>query len=185
MKHHRYIYITSKATYCDQGPSLWHFQFMSYLPFIDLKNGFWPVVPILCGISWWNFTNMLVIKSYILWLRSLTLTFSVHELSAHNRSEKWFLTYQSFTIWIIWMKLHKYIFNIKGYILWQRTFTLTLLVYEFSDLDRSKKVFLTCNFFTMWYILMKLLHYVYHQRLHIVTKDRQSDLSISWVICPW
>ena len=30
--------------------------------------------------------------------------------------------------------------------------TLTLPVYELSDHDRSKKVFLTCNSFTMWCI---------------------------------
>ena len=39
------------------------------------------------------------------------------------------------------------VFNIIGYLLGQRTVTLTLPVYELSDLDRSKKVFLTCNFF--------------------------------------
>ena len=38
---------------------------MSYLPLIDLKNGFWPVVHLLYGISEWNFTDMLNIKGYI------------------------------------------------------------------------------------------------------------------------
>ena len=43
---------------------------MSYPPLIDLKNGFWPVVHLLYGVSEWNFTDMLTIKGYILWLRT-------------------------------------------------------------------------------------------------------------------
>ena len=81
---------------------------MSYLPLIDLKNGFWPVVHLLYGISEWNFTDMLNIKGYIFLVRTVTLTFPVHELSALDWSEKWFLTCSSFTIWSIWMKLHRY-----------------------------------------------------------------------------
>ena len=103
------ICFTSKITYCDKEPSLLPFQFMSYLPLIDLKNGFWPVVHLLYGISEWNFTDMLIIKGYILWLRIFTLTFPVHELSTLDWSEKWFLTCSSFTIWNIWMKLHRYV----------------------------------------------------------------------------
>ena len=82
---------------------------MSYLPLIDLKNGFWPVVHLLYGISEWNFTDMLNIKGYIFLVRTVTLTFPVHELSALDWSEKWFLTCSSFTIWSIWMKLHRYV----------------------------------------------------------------------------
>ena len=82
---------------------------MSYLPLIDLKNGFWPVVHLLYGISEWNFTDMLNIKGYIFLVRIVTLTFPVHELSALDWSEKWFLTCSSFTIWSIWMKLHWYV----------------------------------------------------------------------------
>ena len=67
------------------------------------KNGFWPVIPLLFMISEWNFTDMLHIKGYILWLRTVTLTFPVCELSALDRSEKRFLTYCSFTIWNIWI----------------------------------------------------------------------------------
>ena len=103
------ICFTSKVTYYDKEPSLLPFQFMSYLPLIDLKNGFWPVVHLLYGISEWNFTDMLIIKGYILWLRIFTLTFPVHELSTLDWSEKWFLTCSSFTIWNIWMKLHRYV----------------------------------------------------------------------------
>ena len=146
---------------------------MSYLPLIDLKNGFWPVVHLPYGISEWNFTDMLIIKGYILWLRIFTLTFPVHELSTLDWSEKWFLTCSSFTIRNIWMKL-----NIKGYIFLVRTVTLTFPVHELSALDWSEKWFLTCSSFTIWSIWMKLHRYVDHQRLHIVTRDVIS-LSIS------
>ena len=52
---------------------------------------------------------MLNIKGYIFLVRTVTLTFPVHELSALDWSEKWFLTRSSFTIWSIWMKLHRYV----------------------------------------------------------------------------
>ena len=74
-----------------------------------IKKCFLPVVPLLCGIFKWNFTDMFHIKGYILWQRTITLTFPVHELSALDWSEKWFLTCSSFTIWNIWMKLHRYV----------------------------------------------------------------------------
>ena len=76
-------------------------------------------------------------------------------------------------------------FHIKGYILWQRTFTLTFPVHELSALDWSEKWFSTCSSFTIWSIWMKLHRYVDHQRLHIVGKDRRSYLSRLWVIHPW
>ena len=76
-------------------------------------------------------------------------------------------------------------FHIKGYILWQRTITLTFPVHELSALDWSEKWFLTCSSFTIWNIWMKLHRYVDHQRLHIVTKDLHSYLSRLWVIHPW
>ena len=47
------------------------------------------------------------------------------------------------------------------------------------------KWFLACNSFTVHDIWMKLHRYVAHQRLHIVTKDRHSDLPSLWVIRPW
>ena len=74
-----------------------------------IKKCFLPVVPLLCGIFKWNFTDMFHIKGYILWQRTITLTCPVHELSALDWSEKWFLTCSSFTIWNIWMKLHRYV----------------------------------------------------------------------------
>ena len=48
-----------------------------------------------------------------------------------------------------------------------------------------EKWFLACYSFTVHDIWMKLHRYVAHQRLHIVTKDRHSDLPSLWVICPW
>ena len=63
---------------------------MSYLPLIDLKNGFWPEVHLLYGVSEWNFTDMLTIKGYILWVRIATLTFPDCELSTLDWSENWF-----------------------------------------------------------------------------------------------
>ena len=122
------ICFTSKVTYCDKEPSLLPFQFMSYLPLIDLKNGFWPVVHLLYGISEWNFTDMLNIKGYIFLVRTVTLTFPVHELSALDWSEKWFLTCSSFTIWSIWMKLHRYVDHQRLHIVTKDVISLSISV---------------------------------------------------------
>ena len=48
-----------------------------------------------------------------------------------------------------------------------------------------EKWFLACYSFTIHDIWMKLHRYVAHQRLHILTKDRHSDLPSLWVIRPW
>ena len=101
---------------------------MSYLPLIDLKNGFWPVVHLLYGISEWNFTDMLNIKGYIFLVRTVTLTFPVHELSALDWSEKWFLTCSSFTIWSIWMKLHRYVDHQRLHIVTKDVISLSISV---------------------------------------------------------
>ena len=101
---------------------------MSYLPLIDLKNGFWPVVHLLYGISEWNFTDMLIIKGYILLVRTVTLTFPVHELSALDWIEKWFLTCSSFTIWSIWMKLHRYVDHQRLHIVTKDVISLSISV---------------------------------------------------------
>ena len=82
---------------------------MELLPFLPLKNGLWPVILLLFMISEWNVTGMLNSKGYILQRRTVTLTLPVHELSALDWSEKWFFTCSSFTIWNIWMKLHRYV----------------------------------------------------------------------------
>ena len=148
---------------------------MSYLPLIDLKNGFWPVVHLLYGISEWNFTDMLIIKGYILWLRIFTLTFPVHELSTLDWSEKCFWPVVHLLYGISEWNFTDML-NIKGYIFLVRTVTLTFPVHELSALDWSEKWFLTCSSFTIWSIWMKLHRYVDHQRLHIVTKD---DISLS------
>ena len=101
---------------------------MSYLPLIDLKNVFWPVVHLLYGISEWNFTDMLNIKGYIFLVRTVTLTFPVHELSALDWSEKWFLTCSSFTIWSIWMKLHRYVDHQRLHIVTKDVISLSISV---------------------------------------------------------
>ena len=95
---------------------------MSYPPLIDLKNGFWPVVHLQYGVSEWNFTDMLTIKGYILWVRIVTLTFPDCELSTLDWSENWFLTCSSFQnrahcFWsITWVFMHR-IFSNFAYIL--------------------------------------------------------------------
>ena len=96
---------------------------MSYPPLIDLKNGFWPVVHLLYGVSEWNFTDMLTIKGYILWVRIVTLTFPDCELSTLDWSENWLLTCSSFhpsvltVFWsITWVFMHR-IFSNFAYIL--------------------------------------------------------------------
>ena len=146
---------------------------MSYLPLIDLKNGFWPVVHLLYGISEWNFTDMLIIKGYILWLRIVTLTFPDCELSTLDWSENWFWPVVSFTIWNIWMKLHRYVEHQRLHI-----FSKDRHPYLSSSWVICPwliwKWFLTCSSFTIWSIWMKLHRYVDHQRLHIVGKDRHS-----------
>ena len=101
---------------------------MSYLPLIDLKNGFWPVVHLLYRISEWNFTDMLNIKGYIFLVRTVTLTFPVHELSVLDWSEKWFLTCSSFTIWSIWMKLHRYVDHQRLHIVTKDVISLSISV---------------------------------------------------------
>ena len=101
---------------------------MSYLPLIDLKNGFWPVVHLLYRISEWNFTDMLNIKGYIYLVRTVTLTFPVHELSALDWSEKWFLNCSSFTIWSIWMKLHRYVDHQRLHIVTKDVISLSISV---------------------------------------------------------
>ena len=54
---------------------------MELLPFLPLKNGFWPVILLLLMISERNFTENVNSKGYILQRRTVTLTFPVHELS--------------------------------------------------------------------------------------------------------
>ena len=157
---------------------------MSYPPLIGLKKGFWPIVPLLCWISEYNFTDMFHIKGNILWLRTVTLTFPVCKLSALDWIKKCFLPVVPLLCGIFKWNFTD-MFHIKGYILWQRTITLTFPVHELSALDWSEKWFLTCSSFTIWNIWMKLHRYVDHQRLHIVTKDLHSYLSSSWVIYPW
>ena len=113
---------------------------MSYLPLIDLKNGFWPVVHLLYEISEWNFTDTLIIKGYILWLRIVTLTFSACELSTLDWSENWFLACSIF-YYMEYLNDTSHMLNIKGYIFLVTTVTLTFPVHELSALDWSEMVF--------------------------------------------
>ena len=146
------ICFTSKVTYCDKEPSLLPFQFMSYLPLIDLKNGFWPVVHLLYGISEWNFTDMLTIKGYILWVRIVTLTFPDCELSTLDWSENCFLTCSSFHPSVL--------MTIKGYILWVRIVTLTFpncelirpFLMELLPFLPLKNGFWPVFLFCLWYL---------------------------------
>ena len=147
---------------------------MSNLPLIDLKNGFWPVVHLLYGISEWNFTDMLIIKGYILWLRIVTLTFPDCELSTLDWSENWFLACSFFYYMEYLNETSQICWTSKVTYFLVRTVTLTFPVHELSALDWSEKWFLTCSSFTIWSIWMKLHRYVDHQRLHIVGKDRHS-----------
>ena len=122
---------------------------------------------------------MFHIKGNILWLRTVTLTFPVCELSALDWIKKCFLPVVPLLCGIFKWNFTD-MFHIKGYILWQRTITLTFPVHELSALNWSEKWFLTCRSFTIWNIWMKLRRYVDHQRFHIVTKDRHSYLSRLW-----
>ena len=61
-------------------------------------------------------------------VRTVTLTFPVHELSALDWSEKWFLTCSSFTIWSIWMKLHRYVDHQRLHIVTKDVISLSISV---------------------------------------------------------
>ena len=102
---------------------------MSYPPLIGLKKGFWPIVPLLYGISEYNFTDMFHIKDNILWLRTVTLTFPVGELSALDWNKKCFLPVVPLLCWIFKWNFTD-MFHIKGYILWQEP---SLLPFQFMS----------------------------------------------------
>ena len=150
-----------------------------------IKKCFLPAVPLLCGIFKWNFTDMFHTKGYILWQRTITLTFQVHELSALDWSEKWFLTCSSFTIWNIWMKLHRYVDHQRLHIVTKDRHSYLSRLWVIHPWLIWELVFWPVVSFTIWNIWMKLHRYVEHQRLHIFSKDRHPYLSRSWVIRPW
>ena len=167
---------------------------MSYPPLIDLKNGFWPVVHLLYGVSEWNFTDMLTIKGYILWVRIITLTFPDCELSTLDWSENWFLTCSSFHPCSLFpidnLSIYAQNFFKFAYILLLGMSGMGLLMgkigpFGVTALSPFKKWFLACYSFTVYDIWMTLHRYVEQQRLHITTNDRQAYLSSSWVIRPW
>lgn len=61
--------------------------FKSYCPCSYWKKGFWLIIPLLFTIIEWNFTDMFNIKSFLLWRRSGTLTFSNCMLSVLDKSK--------------------------------------------------------------------------------------------------
>ena len=98
-------------------------------------------------------------------------------VTALSPFKKWCLACFSFTVYDIWMKLHRYVEQQRLHITTKdRTSYLSS-----SWVIRPWliwKMLLTCSSFTIWNIWMKPHRYVDHQRLHIVTKDVIS-LSIS------
>ena len=92
---------------------------------------------------------------------------------------------------ITWVFIHR-IFSNFAYILLSAMSGMGLLMgkirpflTELLPFFVLEKWFLACYSFTVHDTWMKLHRYVAHQRLHIVTKDRHSDLPSLWVICPW
>ena len=92
---------------------------------------------------------------------------------------------------ITWVFIHR-IFSNFAYILLSAMSGMGLLMgkicpflTELLPFFLLEKWFLACYSFTVHDIWMKLHRYVAHQRLHIVTKDRHSDLPCLWVIRPW
>ena len=92
---------------------------------------------------------------------------------------------------ITWVFIHR-IFSNFAYILLSAMSGMGLLMgkirpflTELLPFFVLEKWFLACYSFTTHNIWMKLHRYVAHQRLHIVTKDRHSDLPSLWVIRPW
>ena len=92
---------------------------------------------------------------------------------------------------ITWVFIHR-IFSNFAYILLSAMSGMGLLMgkirpflTELLPFFVLEKWFLACYSFTIHDIWMKLHRYVAHQRLHILTKDRHSDLPSLWVIRPW
>ena len=156
---------------------------MSYPPLIDLRIGFWPVVHFIRPCSLFPIDNLSIYAQNF-------FKFCIHivigdewygivngqnptifdGVTALSPFKKWFLACFSFTVYDIWMKLHRYVEQ-------QRLHITTKDCHSYissSWVIRSWliwKMFLTCSSFTIWNIWMKLHRYVDHQRLHIVTKD--------------
>ena len=163
---------------------------MSYPPLIDLRIGFWPVVHFIRPCSLFPIDNLSIYAQNF-------FKFCIHivigdewygivngqnpatfdGVTALSPFKKLFLACYSFTVYDIWMKLHRYVE--------QQRLHITTKDHH-SYLSSSWvicpwliwKMFLTCSSFTIWNIWMKLHRYVDHQRFHIVTKDVIS-LSIS------
>ena len=95
---------------------------MSYPPLIDLRNGFWPVVHFIRPCSLFPIDNLSIYAQNF-------FEFCIHivigdewygivngqnptifdGVTALSPFKKWFLTCFSFTVYDIWMKLHRYV----------------------------------------------------------------------------
>ena len=161
---------------------------MSYPPLIDLRIGFWPVVNFIrpCSLfpidnfyaqNFFKFCIHIVIGDEWYGIVNGQNPTIFDGVTALSPFKKWFSACYSFTVYDIWMKLHRYVEQQRLHITTKD---------RHSYLSSSWvirpwliwKMFLTCSSFTIWNIWMKLHRYVDHQRLHIVTKDVIS-LSIS------
>ena len=135
-----------------------------------------------CGISWSY--SLIFIPRHTLMARYYVIPFGVcpsvrPSVCAHH--------FRSIT----WVFIHG-IFSNFAYILLSAMSGVGLLMgkirpflTELLPFFVLEKWFLACYSFTVHDIWMKLHRYVAHQRLHIVTKDRHSDLPSLWVIRPW
>ena len=112
----------SKVSYCGQWSSLLPFQIVSYPPLIDLRIGFWPVVHFIRPCSLFPIDNLSIYAQNF-------FKFCIHivigdewygivngqnpiffdGVTALSPFKKWFLTCFSFTVYDIWMKLHRYV----------------------------------------------------------------------------
>ena len=163
---------------------------MSYPPLIDLRIGFWPVVHFIRPCSLFPIDNLSIIaQNFFIFCIHIVIGDEWYGIvngqnptifdgvTALSPFKKWFMACYSFTVYDIWLKLHRYVEQQRLHITTKD---------RHSYLSSSWvirpwliwKMFLTCSSFTIWNIWIKLHRYVDHQRLHIVTKDVIS-LSIS------
>ena len=163
---------------------------MSYPPLIDLRIGFWPVVHFIRRCSLFLIDNLSIYAQNF-------FKFCIHivigdewygivngqnptifdRVTALSPFKKWFLACYSFTVYDIWMKIHRYVEQQRLHITTKDRHSYLSSSWVIRPWLIWKK-FLTCSSLTIWNIWMKLHRYVDHQRLHIVTKDVIS-LSIS------
>ena len=163
---------------------------MSYPPLIDLRIGFWPVVHFIrpCWLfpidnlsiyaqNFFKFCIHIVIGDEWYWIVNGQNATIFDGVTALSPFKKWFLACYSFTVYDIWMKLHRYVEQQRLHITTKDSHSYLSSSWVIRPW-LIWKMFLTCSSFTIWNIWMELHRYVDHQKLHIVTKDIIS-LSIS------